>query len=131
MTGYVADIEELTERNSDFQRVLYIGRHVHLVLMALQPGDDIVEEVQASHDQFLLVEQGEGQIVIDGATNMVKVGDAIVVPAGARHNLRNSGDAPLKVYTLHDPPHHVDHLVQAEKAMAEASSEEFDGATTE
>ena len=131
MKGYVANIEELTEQNSDFRRVLYTGHHVQLVLMALKPGEDIGEEVHATHDQFFRVEQGEGQIVIDGATHTVKDGDAIVVPAGARHNLRNAGDEPLKVYTLYGPPHHVDHLVQAEKAMAEASSEEFDGATTE
>lgn len=111
--------------------MLYTGHHVQLVLMALKPGEDIGEETHATHDQFFRVEEGTGQIVIDGATHQIKGGDAIVVPAGARHNLRNSGDEPLKVYTLYGPPNHTDHLVQAEKAVAKASSEQFDGATTE
>jgi mannose-6-phosphate isomerase-like protein (cupin superfamily) len=131
MKGFVDNIEDLTEENGDFRRVIYTGRHLQLVLMALKPGEDIGEETHATHDQFFRVEEGNGAIVIDGTSHEIEGGDAIIVPAGARHNLTNTGDEPLKVYTLYGPPNHVDHLVQAKKAMAEASHEQFDGATTE
>lgn len=131
MKGFVANIEDLTEENADFRRVIYTGRHLQLVLMALKPGEAIGEETHATHDQFFRVEEGSGAIVIDGTTHEIEDGDAIIVPAGARHNLTNTGAEPLKVYTLYGPPNHVDHLVQAKKAMAEASHEHFDGVTTE
>ena len=131
MNGFVKDIEELTEANTDFRRVLYTGKHLQLVLMALQPGEEIGEEVHADRDQFFRVEKGKGEVVIDGNRTPIKGDDAMLVPAGARHNVINTGDKPLMLYTLYGPPEHQDGIVRATKAEAEASKEHFDGKTTE
>ena len=131
MKGFVKDIEELTEGNTDFRRVLYTGQHLQLVLMALRPGEEIGEEVHADHDQFFRVEKGKGEVRIDGKRTKIKRDDAIIVPAGARHNVINTGDRSLKLYTLYGPPNHRDGLVRATKAKAEAIEEHFDGRTTE
>jgi mannose-6-phosphate isomerase-like protein (cupin superfamily) len=131
MKGFVKDIEELTEANRDFRRVLYTGKHLQLVLMALKPGEDIGEEVHADRDQFFRVEKGTGEILIDGNRTPIKSDDAMIVPAGARHNVINTGDKPLLLYTLYGPPEHKDGIVRATKAEAEVSEEHFDGKTTE
>lgn len=131
MKGFVADIEELTEKNSDFRRVLYTGKNLQLVLMAIQPGEDIGEEVHDDRDQFFRVEQGKGEVLIDGNRTAVESDDAIIVPAGARHNVVNTGSGPLRLYTLYAPPEHRDGTVHATKADAEAREEHFDGKTTE
>jgi len=131
MRGFVADIEELTEENSDFRRVLYTGRNMQLVLMAIQPGEDIGEETHADRDQFFRVEKGKGEVWIDGHRSKIKNDDAIIVPAGARHNIVNTGEKPLRLYTLYAPPEHRDGTVHATKADADAADEHFDGKTTE
>ena len=129
MKGFVENIEQLTLDNTDFRRVLYTGRHLQLVLMTLQAGDDIGEEVHAGHDQFFRIESGKGEVLIDGTRHPVEDDDAIIVPAGARHNVTNTGDSPLKLYTLYAPPEHKDGVVHPTKA--DASEEHFDGVTTE
>ena len=129
MKGFVDDIEKLTEGNSDFRRVLYTGKHLQLVLMALQPGEDIGEEVHAGHDQFFRIEAGQGEVRIDGVRHAVKADDAVIVPGGALHNVINTGSEPLKLYTLYAPPEHRDGVVHPRKA--DATDEHFDGATTE
>ena len=131
MKGFVDDIEHRTKENSDFRRVLYTGKHLQLVLMSLQPGEEIGEEVHEDRDQFFRVETGKGEVTIDGARSKLDDDMAIVVPAGARHNVRNTGEKPLKLYTLYGPPEHVDGTVHATKADADASEEHFDGKTTE
>lgn len=133
MKGYVDNIEARTVENDDFRRVLYTGHHIQLVLMTLQPGEDIGSEVHEDRDQFFRIEQGAGTVEIDGARHAVKDDDAIIVPAGARHNVTNTGDAPLRLYTLYGPPEHKDGVVQLTKAEAEArhEAEQFDGTTTE
>ena len=131
MKGFVEDIEELTEENKDFRRVLYTGKYLQLVLMALKPGEEIGEEVHTDHDQFFRIETGKGEVFIDGTRTKIKSDDAIVVPAGARHNVINTGDKPLRLYTIYGPPEHSDGVVRATKAEAEASEEHFDGKTTE
>ncbi|GAB1406401.1 cupin domain-containing protein [Thermomonas brevis] len=133
MKGYVDNIEKRTKENDDFRRVLYTGKHIQLVLMTLQPGEDIGEEVHPDIDQFFRIEKGEGRVEIDGVAHEVEDDDAIIVPAGARHNIVNSGSKPLKLYTLYAPPEHKDGVVQATKAEAEArhEAEQFDGTTTE
>ncbi len=131
MQGFVDDIEDLTERNDDFRRVLYTGKYLQLVLMAIAPGEEIGEEVHEDHDQFFRIEDGKGVVVIDGARTPIESDDAIVVPAGARHNVINTGDDPLKLYTIYGPPEHMDGVVRPTKAEAEASEEHFDGTTTE
>lgn len=131
MQGFVDDIEKLTESNSDFRRVLYTGKQMQLVLMALEPGEEIGEEVHEDRDQFFRVEQGEGEVLIDGNRTAIKSDMAIIVPAGARHNVRNTGKEPLKVYTIYAPPEHKHGTVHATKRDAEASEEHFDGKTSE
>jgi mannose-6-phosphate isomerase-like protein (cupin superfamily) len=131
MHGFVADIEELTETNDDFRRVIYTGRKFQLVLMALQPGEEIGEEVHEDRDQFFRVEKGKGEIVIDGVASQIEADTAMIVPAGARHNVKNTGEKKLKLYTLYAPPEHRDGAVYGSKAEADASGEHFDGKTTE
>ena len=131
MKGFVDDIEELTESNKDFRRVLYTGKHLQLVLMSLKPGEEIGEEVHDTHDQFFRIEKGKGEVWIDGTKTKVKADFAIIVPAGARHNVINTGDKALRLYTLYGPPEHRDGIVRATKAEADASEEHFDGVLTE
>ena len=131
MQGFVADIEKLTVENTDFRRVLYTGKYLQLVLMTLQPGEEIGAEVHEDHDQFFRVESGSGEVRIDGKATPIKDDDAIIVPAGARHNVVNTGDAPPMLYTLYGPPEHRDGVRFAGKAAAVASEEHFDGKTTE
>jgi mannose-6-phosphate isomerase-like protein (cupin superfamily) len=131
MKGFVGEIEELTETNSDFRHVLYTGKYLQLVLMSLLPGEDIGEEVHEKRDQFFRIEKGKGEILIDGKRSKVGSGDAIIVPAGARHNIVNVGEKPLRLYTLYGPPNHKDGFTAATKAKAESSKEHFDGKLTE
>lgn len=131
MRGFVGDIEAMTEHNSDFRRVLYTGSQLQLVLMSIQPGEDIGEEVHPDRDQFFRIEDGRGEVTIDGQKTAVKSDFAIVVPAGARHNIRNTGDTPLRLYSLYGPPEHADGTVHVTKAEAMASKEHFTGRTTE
>jgi mannose-6-phosphate isomerase-like protein (cupin superfamily) len=131
MKGFVQDIEKLTTDNADFRRVVYTGKYLHFVLMTLQPGDEIGAEVHEDHDQFFRIEEGSGEVVIDGKTHQVEDDDAVIVPAGARHNVINTGEGPLKLYTLYGPPEHREGVVHATKATADASEEHFDGKTTE
>jgi mannose-6-phosphate isomerase-like protein (cupin superfamily) len=133
MKGYCDAIEKQTTDNGDFRRVLYTGKHLQLVLMTLQPGDEIGSEVHTDRDQFFRFEEGEGVVLIDGNENAVADGSGVIVPAGAQHNVINRGSAPLKLYTLYGPPEHQDGVLQATKADADARhhDEEWDGETTE
>ena len=131
MKGFVDDIEKLTEENGDFRRVLYTGHNLQLVLMAIQPGDEIGEEVHEDRDQFFRIEAGEGEVYIDDACHKVKADDGIIVPQGAKHNVKATGTAPLKLYTIYGPPEHKDGTVRHTNADAKARHEHFDGRTTE
>lgn len=132
MKGYVTNIEKATKENENFRQVLYTAKHSQLVLMTLKPGEEIGEEVHEDIDQFFRFEEGEGKVVIDEAEHEVEDGSAVVVPAGARHNVVNtSSDEPLKLYTIYSPPEHQDGVVRASKEEAEANEEHFDGKTTE
>jgi len=131
MLGFVDDIEGLTDKNKDFRRVLYTGKHVQLVVMSIRKGDEIGEEIHEDRDQFFRVESGKGQVVIDGESTKIRPGDGIIVPAGARHNVINTGKKRLKLYTIYGPPEHKDGIVEKTKAEAEATEEHFDGKTTE
>ena len=131
MKGYVDDIEEIAEQNSDFRRVLYTGANMQLVVMTLAPGEEIGEEVHPDRDQFFRIEEGSGEVWIDGHKTDIEDDFAILVPAGARHNIKNTGEEPLRLYTLYAPPEHVDGTVHATRADAEAATEHFAGRTTE
>jgi mannose-6-phosphate isomerase-like protein (cupin superfamily) len=130
MKGYVQDIESVAIGNDDFRRVLYTARNCQLVVMALKPQEDIGAEVHKL-DQFFRVEQGQGEAVLDGVKTAIKAGYAVVVPAGARHNIINTGTEPLKLYTIYPPPNHRDGVVHHTRAEAEADTEHFDGKTSE
>lgn len=131
MIGFSGNIEELTEENTNFRHVLYSGTKLQLVLMSLEPGEEIGGEIHADTDQFFRFEDGEGRLVIDGKPHKVGPGVGVVVPAGAHHNVICTGHEPLKLYTIYGPAHHQDQLVQKTKADAKASDESFAGKTTE
>lgn len=132
MKGFNSNIEEQALVNSDFRHVLYTGKHSQLVLMSLKPKEDIGMEIHKDNDQFFRIEKGEGKCIIDGNEYEIRDGSAIVVPAGAEHNVINvSENEDLKLYTIYSPAHHQDGVIRATKAEAEESSPEFDGKTTE
>lgn len=121
MKGYTGNIEKLTLANNFFRQVLYTGQHSQLVLMCLQPNEEIGMEVHPVTDQFFRFESGEGKVIIDGEEHLVKDGDAVIVPAGSNHNVVNtSSTAQLKLYTIYSPAHHLDKVVHKTKAEAEA-----------
>lgn len=132
MKGFNANIEKETLENTNFRKVLYTAKHCQLVLMSLKPLEEIGMEVHTDNDQFFRFEKGSGKVFIDESEYEVKDGSAIIVPAGARHNVVNaSGSEDLKLYTIYSPAHHKDGIVRATKAEAEADGPEFDGKTTE
>ena len=130
MKGYVQDIESLAVKNNDFRRVLYTAENCQLVLMALKPKEEIGAEVHKL-DQFFRVEEGSGEAVLDGVRTAIHAGFAVVVPAGIKHNIINTGSVPLKLYTIYSPPNHRDGVIHHTRADAEADHEHFDGKTTE
>ena len=132
MKGFNANIEKDTLENKNFRKVLYTGKHSQLVLMSLLPKEEIGMEVHNDNDQFFRFEAGQGKVIIDGNEYEVGNGTAIVVPAGAEHNVINMSDSEdLKLYTIYSPAHHKDGIVRATKEEAETNGEEFDGKTTE
>lgn len=132
MKGYVQNIEEETLSNSSFRKVVYTGLHSQLVLMCLKPGEEIGEEIHGDNDQFFRIDSGNGKIIIDGHETEVTDGFAVVVPAGAKHNLTNtSSSEPLKLYTLYSPAHHQDGTEHFTREQAMADEEHFDGKTSE
>ena len=132
MKGYSTAIEKETKKNSDFRRVLYTGKYSQLVLMNLKPMEEIGMETHDTIDQFFRFEEGEGKVVIDGVEHKVKDGDAVIVPAGAKHNVVNtSKKLELKLYTIYSPPEHQDKVTRHTKADAESYPEEYDGKPTE
>lgn len=120
MNGYNGQIEKLTLANSNFRQVLFTGKKTQLVLMSLKPREEIGEEVHDKVDQFFRFEAGEGKVIIDGQEYEVKDGDAVIVPAGSKHNIVNlSSSYDLKLYTLYSPPNHPDGTVHKTKAEAD------------
>ncbi len=132
MKGYKSNIEKETLKNKNFRKVLYTSAYSQLVLMSLKPKEEIGAETHEENDQFVRFEGGRGRVEIDDNKYTVKDGDAVVIPAGARHNVINtSATDELKIYTIYSPPHHKDQIVRKTKEEAEANEEEFDGKMTE
>lgn len=132
MKGFTADIEKATLENVYFRKVLYSGKHSQLVLMSLAPKEEIGLETHPENDQFFRFEQGQGKCVVDGHEYPVTDGSAVIVPAGAEHNIINISETEqLKMYTIYSPAHHKDQITRLTKEEAEADDEEFDGQTTE
>ncbi len=131
MKGFFTPIETDTTDNTDFRRVLYTGNYTQLVLMSLKPGEEIGIETHGN-DQFFRFESGSGAVAVDDMTYEVMDGDCVIVPAGAKHNVKNISESDdLKLYTLYSVPHHRDGTVHATKEVAESDDEEFDGKTSE
>lgn len=132
MKGFKTNIEKDTIKNKNFRKVLYTSKHSQLVLMSLRPKEEIGAETHPDNDQFIRFEGGRGRVEIDGNRYTVKDGDAVVIPAGAKHNVINtSAGEELKIYTIYSPPHHKDGIVRETKEEAEANEADFDGKTTE
>ncbi|OGZ32346.1 MAG: cupin [Candidatus Portnoybacteria bacterium RBG_13_40_8] len=132
MKGFVDNIEKETLENTNFRKVLYTGKHSQLVLMSLRPGEEIGMEVHSDNDQFFRFEKGQGKCIIDDNEYELKDGTAVVVPAGAQHNIINVSDTEeLKLYTIYSPAHHKEGIVRVTKEEAMAKEAEFDGKTTE
>jgi len=132
MKGYTTNIEKDTLENNNFRKVLYTGKHSQLVLMSLAPNEEIGMEVHKENDQFFRFEKGRGKCIIDGNEYELKDGVAVVVPAGAEHNIINTSTTEeLKLYTIYSPAHHKDGIMRATKVEAEDNEAEFDGVTTE
>jgi len=128
MKGYITNIEEATLSNTDYRRVLYTSKFSQLVLMNIQPGDEIGMEIHHL-DQFIRIEQGTAKAILDGVEHELKADFAVVVPAGTQHNIVNTGDTELKLYTVYSPPEHKDGIVEATKAQE--IEDHFDGVTSE
>jgi len=130
--GFHTNIENDTIKNDNFRQVLYTGKNTQLVLMTLQPNQDIGLETHPDNDQFFRFEEGQGLVLIDGTEYQVSDGSAIIVPAGSEHNVINtSSDSKLKMYTLYSPPHHKDQIIRTTKEEAISNEADFDGQTTE
>jgi len=132
MKGFSINIEEQTLANENFRQVLYTSKHSQLVLMSIAPKSEIGLETHSENDQFFRFESGQGKCIIDGNEYQLGDGVAVVVPAGAEHNIINTSDSEaLKLYTIYSPAHHKDAIVRVTKEEAEANEEDFDGQTTE
>ncbi len=131
MKGYVVNIEEATKENNNFRKVLYTSKNSQLVVMAIEPGDDIGEEVHEL-DQFIRLEAGKGKAVLDDVEHEIEDDFAVVIPAGTKHNIINtSSDEVMKLYSVYSPPEHKDGIIHITKPEAELEEEHFDGVTTE
>ena len=124
MTGYVGNIEKQTSKNNYFRQVLFTGKNAQLVIMCLQRGEEIGDEVHPNVDQFFRIEQGEAKFIFnEKEEHIVHDGEAVIVPAGTFHNVINTGKGRLKLYTVYSPPNHPDgtvHKTKAEASKAEA-----------
>jgi len=125
--GWQDNIETATKGNEDYRRVEFTSEYLQLVYMNLEPGDEIGEEVHDDGDQFIRVDSGNGKSVVNGKEKDFGDGDAVIIPAGTKHNIINTGDTPLKLYTVYGPPRHLKDTVQANKS--DDAEDHFDGET--
>lgn len=131
MKGFAGNIEDITKENENFRKVIYTGKFSQLVVMSLKPGEEIGAEVHETHDQFFRFEKGKAKVMIDDNEYQVEDDFAVIVPAGANHNVINVGDDEMKLYTIYSPAEHREGVVHATKEEAMADDEHFDGVTTE
>ena len=128
MKGFVINIEKATLENENYRKVLYTAMKSQLVLMTIQPGDEIGSETH-DLDQFIRIEAGQAVVTLDGVNHTLEDDWAVVIPAGTEHNVVNTGNEPLRLYSIYSPPEHKDRTVHATKA--DDKEEHFDGVTTE
>lgn len=131
MRGYDTNIEQQTLENTNFRKVLWTSEQQQLVVMSISVGGEIGEEVHSENDQFIRIEQGSAKALIDGRSIELGDDDVIIIPRGAEHNVINTGESDLKLYTIYSPPHHKDGTVHPTKEYADAHEEDFDGVTSE
>lgn len=131
LKGFHTNIEQDTLSNNNFRKVLYTAKNMQLVLMTLQPGEDIGEEVHPDNDQFFRIEEGNGLCIINDNDYEISDDDVVIIPQGSNHNIINTGKKPLRMYTIYAPPHHQDGIVHMTKEEAAANDEDFNGKTTE
>jgi mannose-6-phosphate isomerase-like protein (cupin superfamily) len=124
MSGFSINLEEKTLSNDYFREVLYTTQRSQLVVMTLQAGEEIGAEKHEGHDQFIRVEAGQGKAILDGEEHALEDGVAVIIPAGTQHNVINTGDEPLRLYTLYTPPEHPDGIIHKDKAEADAYEEQ-------
>lgn len=118
MTGFIGNIEDLTLQNDYFRKVIFTGPKSQLVVMSLKPGEEIGMEIH-DVDQFIRIEKGEGKVILNGEESGVRDDFAIVIPAGTEHNVTNSTNGDMKLYTVYSPPEHPDDTIHKTKAEAE------------
>lgn len=123
--GFTDNLEDTTRQNTDYRRVLFTTKHMQLVVMRLQEGEEIGSEVHEG-DQFIRFESGKGELDLDGMKQTVEDGDVVIVPGGTRHNVRNTSKGELKLYAIYSPPEHRKGTIQATKGV---EGEGFDGET--
>lgn len=122
--GFVVDIEDATKDNTFFRKVLFTASQSQLVVMSLQPGEDIGMETHEKGDQFIRIEEGEGKAILNGKEYPIEDDWAMVIPAGTRHNIINTGDKPMKLYAVYSPPEHPDGTVHKTKEEAMKAEQE-------
>ena len=126
--GFLINIEDATKDNDASRKVLYTSLYSQLVVMSIEPGDEIGEEVHGL-DQFIRVEDGKGEVTLNGESHEIEDDWAVIIPAGVKHNVVNTGDEPLKLYSIYSPPEHKDGTLHSTKA--DDAEEHFDGVTSE
>jgi mannose-6-phosphate isomerase-like protein (cupin superfamily) len=119
--AWTGSIDDAARANANFRRVLSTGAHAQLVVMSIPPGGEIGEETHDDVDQMLTFVAGSGEAILDGRTTPVGPEDLVFVPAGTRHNFRNTGDDDLKLYTVYSPPEHPDGTVHRTRDEADAA----------
>ncbi|MFA6017112.1 MAG: cupin domain-containing protein [Patescibacteria group bacterium] len=118
MTGYVINIEDKSLENNYFREVLFTTDKSQLVVMALKPGEDIGMEVHPEHDQFIRIESGKGKAIMNGEEHEIVDGSAVVIPAGTEHNIINTSEETMKLYTIYTPPNHKPGTIHKTKEEA-------------
>jgi mannose-6-phosphate isomerase-like protein (cupin superfamily) len=124
---FQSNIKKLAKDNTFFRKVLYTGKQSQLVLMSLKPGEDIGEETHDKIDQIFYFVEGDGESVIEGKARPFREHEAVFVPAGTRHNIKNTGKEPLQLFTIYAPPAHPDgtiHKLKADALKAEVIHQE-------
>jgi mannose-6-phosphate isomerase-like protein (cupin superfamily) len=117
------DLEKLARENQDFRREVATAEHSQVVLMTIPPGEEIGEEVHQGIDQLLVFVEGEAEAIVAGESSAVGAGKAVLVPGGTRHNFRNTGTSPLRLWTVYAPPEHPAGTVHRTKAEADAAEQ--------
>lgn len=121
MVGFVTNIEKDTLENENFRKVLYTAKNMQLVVMSLNAGEEIGMETHPEHDQFIRVDKGSAKAILNGEESELVDGSCVIIPAGVEHNIVNTGEGKLKLYTIYSPPEHADSTVHVTKAEADAA----------